>query len=155
MQLSNPGKTIAIHPNDVRPEDNIRTLSVRLSEQTIQKLTDQMQRCGLSFLTEVIRQRLEHRKVNIKKETYNLDACMWLLSDIRQSLELFTLNRAEVQRLLKHTDAGPFNNERIKMKITEMKDQTHQNYNLPSNLQKMHESLFDIISKLSYIWLSK
>lgn len=156
MQLDNLQSNNASKTGNLQSVAKPRTVNVRLPNEIIQKLSALVQPCCFSCLTDVIRHILDHRKVVINQEPYNLDTFMWILSDIRQSLEMIFLNMGQVHKLITQFKLMCFNKEnKDTVRGIEKEEPVNKEMNPGVILNELYQPIFEVITKLSYIWLSK
>lgn len=156
MQLDNLQSDNSSKTGNLLSVAKPRTVNVRLPNEIIQKLSALVQPCSFSCLTDVIRHILDHRKVVINQEPYNLDTFMWILSDIRQSLEMIFLNMGQANKLITQLKFMSFTNEnKDTVRATEKGIPGNKEMNPGVILNELYQPIFEVITKLSYIWLSK
>lgn len=132
---------MGIHKNICKsPVDQVVTAYIQLEKYD--ELNASLQRAGFSSISSLLRHKVKNRKVVAKKSENTLDILMFELSSIRSTLNYMNLNINVIRKGLDDqvwTEAEGS----VKLEIEHMLRQGGMN--IPA--------LFNLITKLSYVWL--
>lgn len=131
-----------------RPLIYVKRISIYCIKPSIeQKINATMEAHGFISISKSIRYLLKPRKVDIHFMEYSLDDTMWLLCAVRNELQLLEISIAQIKKNVAEKTVTQVIGNHINLQIFDEPD-----------LQLMDiktRNIFDIIAKLSYLWLPK
>lgn len=130
-----------------RPVKYEKVLAIYHTNPAIErKVEATMAAHGFTSVSEAIRYQLEHRRVDTHFLEYSLDDAMWVLSAARKELQLLKINVIQIKKKLAQIKIMHADEDLIDIRLFE-----DANLLMDVKIKK----IFDIIAKLSYIWLPK